>query len=125
MNNLTDPFVGIVFEETMVRSDIIHDCLSPLWMPWSTRAFAFNIVHPSSLLLLGVFDYDEGPLQHHDPIGRVVINTANFESNASYLLHYSLHDDTQENRVRSNQRPCFERNIGISVFYCISCSIEF
>jgi hypothetical protein len=40
--------------------------------------FAFQ-VRPSSILMLGVFDHDETPLDHHDFDGRVVINTANFE----------------------------------------------
>jgi len=61
-------------------------------MPWSTRAFAFNITHPGSSLFLGVFDYDENFLvtDYHDPVGRVVVNTINFESGVSYLLHYDL-----------------------------------
>ena len=100
VNDLTDPFVGIVFEDTMVRTDVIHDSLGPRWMPWSTRAFAFNIAHPSSMLLLGVFDFDAAPMQDHDGVGRIVINTANFQSNTSYLLHYALHGDPHMRDVR-------------------------
>ncbi len=88
LNDTTDSFAAIVFEDSLVRTDVIYDCLDPLWMPWSRRAFAFNILHPSSMLFLGVFDYDE--LGNHDPIGRVGINTSKFQSNTSYLLHYRL-----------------------------------
>ena len=92
----SDPFVGIVFEDAMVRTDVIHDLLSPRWLPWTTRAFAFRVCHPSSILMVGVFDYDEAPIKNHDPIGRVVINTVNFKSNTTYNLHYTLHDDPQQ-----------------------------
>lgn len=88
LNDTTDSFAAIVFEDSLVRTDVIYDCLNPRWMPWSRRAFAFNILHPSSMLFLGVFDYDE--LDNHDPIGRVGINTSKFQSNTSYLLHYRL-----------------------------------
>ena len=81
----------------MVRTDVIHDALDPRWMPWCTRAFCFNINHPSSILLLGVFDYDTAT--DHDPVGRVVVNMANFQSNTSYLLRYALHDDPLQNDV--------------------------
>lgn len=98
VGDYTDPFVGIVYEDTMVRTDVIHDALDPRWMPWCTRAFCFNIVHPSSILMLGVFDYDAAT--EHDPVGRVVVNMANFQSNTSYLLHYALHDDPNQTDVR-------------------------
>ena len=98
IGDYTDPFVGIVFEDNMVRTDVIHDALDPRWMPWCTRAFCFNIHHPSSILLLGVFDYDA--TTEHDPVGRVVVNMANFQSNTSYLLHYALHDDPKQEDVR-------------------------
>jgi Ca2+-dependent lipid-binding protein len=100
VNEFSDPFVGIVFEDTMVRTDVIHDSNNPRWMPWCTRACCFNVQHPTSLLLLGVFDYDSTPVKDHDPVGRVVINTANFQSHTSYLLHYALHDDPQQEDVR-------------------------
>jgi Ca2+-dependent lipid-binding protein len=100
VNEFSDPFVGIVFEDTMVRTDVIHDSNNPRWMPWCTRAFCFNVQHPTSLLMLGVFDYDSTPIKDHDPVGRVVINMANFQSHTSYLLHYALHDDPQQEDVR-------------------------
>ncbi|CAB9524093.1 expressed unknown protein [Seminavis robusta] len=94
----SDPFVGIVFEDTMVRTQVLFETCTPRWLPWSTRAFAFNIAHSSSMLFLGVFDYDENmPLQkdYHDPIGRTVINTINFESSVTYLLRYDLIDSSK------------------------------
>jgi hypothetical protein len=90
----TDAFSCIVFEDAIVNTAIIPDCLSPRWMPWCRRAFAFNITHPSSTLLIGVFDFDpeKSPLQLisragsdlHDPIGRIVIRPANYRQNVVY-----------------------------------------
>jgi hypothetical protein len=61
----------------------------------------FHIQHPSSILFLGVFDYDEGPLEYHDPIGRVVIHLDSFEHDTVYTLKYPLyHGDTQAEEVR-------------------------
>jgi hypothetical protein len=100
--DLTDPFVGIVFEDNFVRTDIIWDDLNPRWMPWTTRAFAFKVRHPSSILMLGVFDHDE--TLYHDPVGRVVINTANFECDTTYLLHYQLQHDPRQEDVSTNGR---------------------
>jgi hypothetical protein len=103
--DLTDPFVGIVFEDNFVRTDIIWDELNPRWMPWTTRAFAFQVRHPSSILMLGVFDHDETSLDHHDTVGRVVINTANFECNTTYLLHHQLHHDPRQEDVSTKGCP--------------------
>lgn len=51
-----------------------------------------------------VFDYDEGLLESHDPIGRVVINLDRFEHDTVYTLKYPLfHGDTQEEDVRQFQ----------------------
>jgi hypothetical protein len=102
VGDFTDPFVGLVFEDNMVRTDVIHDALDPRWMPWCTRAFCFNINHPSSILMLGVFDYDAATT--HDPIGRVIVNMANFQSDTTYLLHYALHDDPKQEDVRIRYR---------------------
>lgn len=96
INDYTDPFIGIVFEDSMVRTDVIWDNLNPRWMPWSTRAFIFKVRHPTSILMLGVFDYDETPIDFHDPVGRVVINTSSFRCNTDYVLHYKLHHDPRE-----------------------------
>jgi len=61
----TDAFACLVFEDCLVMTDVIGDTLSPRWMPWCQRAFVFNITHPSSILQLGLFDFDPelSPLQ--------------------------------------------------------------
>ena len=109
VNDHTDTFAAIVFEDSLVRTDVIHDCLQPRWMPWSNRAFAFNIVHPSSLLFFGVFDYDE--LGAHDPIGRLAINTFKFQSNTTYLLHYRLRNNEIDEDVSTDncKQPILEQ----------------
>ena len=101
MNDMSDPFVGVVFEDVMVRTNVLFDTLNPRWMPWSTRAYAINITHTGSLLFLGVFDYDENIAitDFNDPIGRVVISTVNFNSGVTYLLHYNLRDNSQVDDV--------------------------
>jgi len=88
-DDYTDAFVAMAFEDNVVRTDVIHDALSPQWMPWTQRAFSFPIRHPSSLLCLGVFDYDS--MSDHDPAGRVVIDMSNFKCRTVYLLEYALH----------------------------------
>mmetsp|Transcript_10438 Transcript_10438/g.16023 ORF Transcript_10438/g.16023 Transcript_10438/m.16023 type:complete len:1068 (+) Transcript_10438:116-3319(+) len=87
--NLTDPFVSLCFEDAVVQTDTIYDCLSPLWMPWTQRAFCFNMMHPLSSLYLAVFDYDDKSA--HDGIGRCVINLENMKPNLTYTLKYALY----------------------------------
>jgi hypothetical protein len=53
----TDAFACLVFEDCIVNTDVINDSLCPRWMPWSQRAFIFRIMHPSSQLMVGVFDF--------------------------------------------------------------------
>lgn len=60
LGNKTDAFVSVVFEDSISKTDVIDDTLSPRWMPWSQRAFQLHMMHPSSQLYLGVFDYDDG-----------------------------------------------------------------
>ena len=65
----------------------------------------FNIAHPTSILMLGVFDYDEGPLKNDDPIGRVVLHLDEFEAGTMYTLSYPLyHGDTQSEEVSSDRK---------------------
>lgn len=100
IDGLTDAFVGCVFEDTFIRTSVIHDSLDPRWPPWSQRAVKFMISHPSSILYLGVFDYDENFLDDHDPIGRVVIHLNDFEPDTMYTLQYPLFNgDTEEETV--------------------------
>lgn len=51
--NKTDAFVSCLYEDTYFRTSVIHDSLNPRWVPWSHRAFMFQIQHPSSILFLG------------------------------------------------------------------------
>ncbi len=56
--------------------------------------------HPSSILYMGVFDYDGSLLDQHDPIGRVVIHLDIFNNYTVYTLKYPLHHEyTQEENV--------------------------
>jgi C2 domain len=93
----TDAFACIVYEDVIVNTDVITNSLSPRWMPWSQRAFAFNILHPSSDVFIGIFDHDSeiNPLHMasqvatsslHDPIGRIVLNLSHFKPDTVYLL---------------------------------------
>jgi len=88
--NKTDAFVSLVFEDCHLRTNVIDDCLSPRWLPWSNRAFIFQIYHPSSQLLLGVFDFDGG-LDDHDLIGRVSVDVASLRRNTEYVLTYNIY----------------------------------
>jgi hypothetical protein len=86
--NKTDSFVSVVYEDCFARTDVINDCLSPRWMPWSQRAFIFNMMHTSSQLFIGVFDYDGNAFNDHDFIGRVSVDLSNFQPDTVYVLKY-------------------------------------
>ena len=91
----SDPFISMVFEDCAVNTDVINDCLSPRWMPWSQRAFVFNVLHPTSQIMVGVFDYDRSlnPVGEpfHDVVGRCCINVANCRPETVYTMKYNLH----------------------------------
>ena len=82
-----------------MNTEAIGDCMSPRWLPWTQRAFVFNITHPSSDVFLGIFDHDpeRSPLQQlstavsdvHDSIGRVVVKVQKCKPNTTYLLTVS------------------------------------
>jgi C2 domain len=91
VGNFTDAFVCAVFEDAMVQTPVIYDELSPHWMPWTDRAFCFGILHPASMLHLGVFDYDLGPMLPHEPLGRAMVNVAHFQRDTDYTLRYNLY----------------------------------
>jgi hypothetical protein len=88
----TDAFAIVVFEDGYGRTDTIDDCLSPRWMPWSRRAFVFNIGHPSSDLRVGIFDNDK--MWNHDLIGRVTVPVSQLRPNTEYMLNYNLYEDS-------------------------------
>ncbi|CAJ1937033.1 unnamed protein product [Cylindrotheca closterium] len=89
VGDYTDPFVCLVYEDTVATTDVIDDELSPHWLPWTQRAFSFGTMHPASILYLGVFDFDVG--SDHDPIGRVAVNLSNLQHNTEYTLEYALY----------------------------------
>lgn len=97
----TDAFCCIIYEDSIVNTDVVNDELNPRWMPWSQRAFMVHIQHPSSQVLVGVLDYDsEKGINAHDPIGRVSIDITNFRADTDYLLTFDLHKS-----VLDDERP--------------------
>ena len=92
----SDPFACLVFEDSVVNTDVINDCLSPRWLPWAQRAFIFNIRHPSSQLMIGVFDEDMA--SSHDFVGRAVINLSNLRTGTVYTTTYVLYNSQNEHR---------------------------
>lgn len=113
LGDMTDCFICSVFEDNIVRTDVIYDELSPRFMPWTQRAFVFPIKHPSSLLFVGAFDYDA--LGNHDPVGRVVVDMNNFHGNTVYLLDYKLHHaldkDDDRGTIRLRLRIEWKQNV--------------
>ena len=89
IGDFTDSFCTLVFEDVCGMTDVIYDELSPIWMPWTKRAFSFNVMHPASILYLGVFDFDV--LGSHDPIGRVAVNVCNLQRDTIHTLSYNLY----------------------------------
>ena len=89
LGNKTDAFISLVYEDCFAQTDVVSNCLSPRWMPWTQRAFVFNMMHTSSQLFLGVFDSD--PMSSHDLIGRVSIDLSNTRSNTVYVLQFQLY----------------------------------
>jgi len=89
--SLTDAFVSLLFEDSYVQTPVIHNSLGPKWMPWSGRAFQFQIAHPTSILFLGILDYDELTIQPHDPISKIEIYPSDYEADTVYHLTYPLY----------------------------------
>jgi len=123
----SDPFVCIAFEDSVVNTDVINDCLSPRWMPWSRRAFVFNVLHPSSQFYISVMDYDEiipgNPKPSHDKMGRCILNPTNARPNTTYTMRYSLFSSDELDRkivgkiiFRFRYESTNERQILLSAF---------
>jgi len=89
LGNFTDSFCTLVYEDTCAMTDVIYDELNPRWLPWTKRAFSFNVMHPASILYLGVFDFDI--LGSHDPIGRVAVNVCNLQRDTIHTINYNLY----------------------------------
>jgi hypothetical protein len=90
LGNFTDSFCCAVYEDSCAMTDVIDDELNPHWLPWTQRAFCFNMMHPASILYLAVFDFDIG-IGQHDPIGRVAVNVSNLQRDTVHTLKYSLY----------------------------------
>jgi hypothetical protein len=88
IGNKTDPFVSIVYGDIMVQTEVVDDSCSPVWPPWSTRAFVFQLKHPSTAIYIGVADYDVGPLEH-ECIGRISIHLGKFSHGVLHTLTVS------------------------------------
>lgn len=99
--NKTDPFCCIVYEDCLVQTDMISDCLDPLWMPWTQRAFVFNRMHPLSSIYIGVFNHKVG-LVKHTGCGRIAVDLRDFEPNIIYTLKYELFSSP----VLTNRKVC-------------------
>jgi hypothetical protein len=81
----------IIYEDSIVNTDVIFDSLHPRWMPWTQRAFVFDIMHPTSQLMLAVLDYDSlNPFDDDDPIGRVTIDPSNLRPMMDYTMQFDL-----------------------------------
>jgi hypothetical protein len=96
----SDPFVSIAYEDVVVNTDVINDCLSPRWLPWTQRAFILNTMHPSSQIMIGVFDHDQGipGRTTHDKIGRCQINLTNCRPDTVYTIKCHLYDADEPDR---------------------------
>lgn len=94
----SDPYCTVVYEDALVSTDVMNDCLSPRWLPWSQRSFVLHMSHPSLQIFVGVFDYDKitGGVGSHDPIGRVAIDLTHLVQDTEYNLSYNLYKSTFE-----------------------------
>jgi hypothetical protein len=92
-SNKTDAFATLIFEDAIVSTEVVRDCLSPRFMPWTRRAFKFNIEYVTSSLFIGVFDHDQG--NKYDHVGRVAIPLEKFRPNTAYDLSYDLYDSAE------------------------------
>ena len=81
--------MSVLYGNIMVQTEVIDDSCSPMWMPWSSRAFVFELNHPSTAIYVGVADYDLGPLEH-ECIGRAAIDMEKLFPNTMYTLTYRL-----------------------------------
>ena len=90
----SDPFAMLVYEDCCAKTDIVDDCLSPRWLPWTQRAFIFNMDHSSSDIFVGIFDYDGTLGNQHDLVGRVAIEISSLRPMTDYVLSYDLYDET-------------------------------
>eukprot|EP00986_Skeletonema_menzelii_P003510 scaffold1089_cov131-Skeletonema_menzelii.AAC.3 len=93
VGNYTDAFISAIYGDVLVQTDVIDDSLSPMWPCWSTRAFKFQMSHPSTAIFIAVADYDVGILEH-ETIGRVAIQLNKLSPGLIYTLTYDLHESS-------------------------------
>mmetsp|Transcript_14702 Transcript_14702/g.30086 ORF Transcript_14702/g.30086 Transcript_14702/m.30086 type:complete len:637 (-) Transcript_14702:35-1945(-) len=98
--NCTDPFCCLVYEDAIGYTDAVRNTTQPKWMPWSQRAFVFNMAHASSNLMIGVFDHDI--TGYHLPIGRVSVNVTNLSPKTEYVLSFDLYKSAV---LDNNRKP--------------------
>lgn len=102
--NKTDGFVQIVYEDCICKTEVIDDKNNPRFLPWTRRAFVLHTNYPSSVINLGVFDYDPGValFNDHDLIGRASVDITNLRSNTEYILNYTLYNTALLESKRRN-----------------------
>ena len=88
---MTSYYSKLILEVSLLQ--VIDDSCSPMWMPWSSRAFVFQMSHPSTAIYIGVADYDVGPLEH-ECIGRVAIDMGKFFPGTLYTLTFKLFESS-------------------------------
>ena len=106
----TDAFACVIYEDCIVETDVIMDCLNPMWMPWSQRAFMFNRTNALSSLYVGVFNHEHGPFKHNG-CGRIAIDLNKFEPNTVYTLKYNLYNSPLMSTRKVSTTKDFCRNI--------------
>lgn len=116
--NQNNSFVCAVYDDCLVETDVIPDCLNPMWMPWTQRAFVFNRMHALGSIYLAVFDHDSGPFKDRG-CGRTTVDLREFEPNTVYNLTYDLFSSPvlSNRKVRHSNNSSFvnvEKNISFS-----------
>ena len=105
VGNKTDVMICCVYGDVIVHTDVVFDCLSPRFMPWTQRAFLFHIKHPSDLINIGIFDFgasnsvDLSNLIGDERIGQISIGISTLKPSTEYILHYDVsRDDSFSNK---------------------------
>lgn len=86
----TEAYTMFVCEDAVVTSEVIKDSMNPRFMPWTRRAFKFNVAHISSPLFVGVFDKNKS-----QKVGRISIPLQMYKSNTEYNVFYDLYDSSE------------------------------
>ena len=88
-----DPYIAIVYEDTFVTTEVVDNCKRPRFMPWTRRAFVFNITTSSSVLNLALLDYNRN--RDDTKIGRVTVPLNSFRANTQHVLYYNLYESAR------------------------------